>query len=127
MGGLGTVVGERARLPELRLPPGFRPRGTPGYGRFYTWTDTEDKRPAADFTPGGGRHSHHTVLLEWRAHDASATTYDGGEPRELLRFEQPFSNHNGGHAVFDPLAAPVTPTSGCSTSAWRTEGAGAIR
>ena len=27
-------------------------------------------------------------------------------PRELIRFEQPFANHNGGHLTFNPLAAP---------------------
>ena len=32
--------------------------------------------------------------------------YDGGPPRELLRVEQPFGNHNGGQLAFNPLAAP---------------------
>ena len=35
-----------------------------------------------------------------------AATYDGGAPRELLRFRQPFANHNGGLASFNPLAMP---------------------
>ena len=34
-----------------------------------------------------------------------AATYDGETPRELLRFEQPFRNHNGGQIVFNPLAS----------------------
>ncbi len=29
-----------------------------------------------------------------------------------MRFQQPFANHNGGHAVFDPLAAPGDPDYG---------------
>src|SRR4029078_5136955 len=30
--------------------------------------------------------------------------FDGSVPRELLRIEQPFANHNGGHLTFNPLA-----------------------
>ena len=30
----------------------------------------------------------------------------GGAPRELLRFEQPFRNHNGGQIGFNLLASP---------------------
>ncbi|MGH7444876.1 MAG: PQQ-dependent sugar dehydrogenase, partial [Longimicrobiales bacterium] len=48
---------------------------------------------------------HHTVLLEWTAGDPTAATYDGGPPRELMRFEQPFANHNAGHLAFRPVAA----------------------
>ena len=40
------------------------------------------------------------------AKDASAATYDGDAPRELMRMEQPFGNHNGGQIAFNPLAAP---------------------
>jgi glucose/arabinose dehydrogenase len=44
------------------------------------------------------------VLLEWTAKNPAAATYDGGAPRELMRFEQPFGNHNGGQLAFNPLA-----------------------
>jgi hypothetical protein len=44
--------------------------------------------------------------LEWTARTPGAATYDGGAPRELLRFEQPFRNHNGGQIGFNPLASP---------------------
>lgn len=104
--------GRERGFQSFAFHPDFGREGAPGYGRFYTWTDTEDNRSAADFTPGGGGNAHHTVLLEWRAHDASGSTYDGGPPRELLRFEQPFGNHNGGHAVFNPLAGPGDPEYG---------------
>ena len=80
--------------------------GTPGFGKFYTLTDTSNTTPAPDFKPGGGTSTHDTVLLEWTAKSPSAATYDGGPPRELIRFEQPFANHNGGHLTFNPLAAP---------------------
>jgi hypothetical protein len=65
-----------------------------------------EQHHGADFTPGGGTHTHDTILLEWIAKNPGAATYDGGPPRELMRFEQPFSNHNGGHITFNPLAAP---------------------
>jgi hypothetical protein len=84
--------------------PQFNRRGTPGFGKFYTYTDTPNTTPAPDFVPGGGNKTHHTVLLEWTAKNPAAATYDGGPPRELMRFEQPFPNHNGGHLTFNPLA-----------------------
>jgi glucose/arabinose dehydrogenase len=33
-------------------------------------------------------------------------------PRELMRFEQPFGNHNAGQLAFNPLAAPNSPDFG---------------
>ena len=85
--------------------PEFNRRGARGFGRFYTYVDTSNTTAAADFTPGGGKHMHDTVLLEWSAKDPAAASYDGGPPRELMRFEQPFANHNGGHLTFNPLAS----------------------
>ena len=62
--------------------------------------------PPPDFTPvGAGRNSHDTVLLEWTAADPGAATYDGGAPKELMRFEQPYRNHNGGDLKFNPLVS----------------------
>ena len=66
-------------------------------------------RPVADFKPGGGTHTHDTVLLEWTAKNPAAAAYDGGAPRELMRFEQPFGNHNGGQLAFNPLAGAEQP------------------
>jgi len=34
----------------------------------------------------------------------AAAAYDGSAPRALMRFEQPFGNHNAGHLSFNPLA-----------------------
>jgi hypothetical protein len=105
--GVGVQSQGRERgFQSFAFHPQFGEQGAPGYGRFYTWTDTRDNQTAADFRPAGGDNSHHTVLLEWRATNAAAATYDGGPPRELARFEQPFSNHNAGHAAFNPVARP---------------------
>ena len=86
--------------------PQFNEPGTSGFGKLYTLTDTSNTTPTPDFTPGGGNNSHDTVLLEWTTEHPRALTYDGGPPRELIRFEQPFGNHNGGHLAFNPLSSP---------------------
>lgn len=86
--------------------PQFSERGAPGFGKFYTVTDTTNTTRPADFKPLGGTHTHDTLLLEWTAKNPSGATYDGAAPRELLRFEQPFANHNAGHLTFNPLATP---------------------
>src|SRR5258705_13836197 len=62
--------------------------------------------PKPDFVPAGGMNTHDTVLFEWTAKNPAAAPYDGGPPRELVRFRQPFANHNGGLAAFNPLAMP---------------------
>ena len=93
-------------LDGFALHPQFNSPGSPGHGLFYTWADTARTSPPPDFRPPGGDDTHDTVLLEWRALDPRAAMYDGGHPRELMRFEQPFRNHNGGPLAFNPLAAP---------------------
>ena len=85
--------------------PEFNRSGTDGFGKFYTWTDSRNTAPDADFVPGGGGDTHDTVLLEWTARNPSAGTYDGDAPRELLRVEQPYGNHNGGQIGFNPTAS----------------------
>lgn len=99
-------TGRERGFQSFALHPQFGQAGTPGYGKFYTWTDSTNTTPTPDFTPGGGGNTHATVLFEWTAKSAVAATYDGGLPRELLRLQQPFANHNGGHISFNPLAAP---------------------
>ena len=102
-------TGNERGMQSFAFHPQFSQRGTRGFGKFYTYTDTSNITPAADFKPGGGSHTHDTVLLEWTAKNPAASTYDGGSPRELVRFEQPFANHNGGHLMFNPLATANSP------------------
>ena len=97
---------------SFAVHPQFGQPGAPGFGKLYTYADTRDTGPAADFVPGGGSDTQDTILLEWTAADPHAATYDGGPPRELLRMEQPFRNHNGGQLGFNPLAAPDGPDFG---------------
>jgi hypothetical protein len=99
-------MGRERGIQSFTFHPQFGQQGTPGYGKFYTWMDTSDTIPAADFRPSGGGHTHDSVLLEWTARNARAGTYDGGPPRELARFHQPYANHNGGALTFNSSADP---------------------
>jgi glucose/arabinose dehydrogenase len=98
--------GQERGLQSFAFHPQFGQQGTPGYGKFYTWVDIVDTAPTADFTPLGGGDTHDTVLLEWTARTPSAATYDGGPPRELMRLQQPYPNHNAGQLAFNLNAAP---------------------
>jgi hypothetical protein len=101
--------GRERGFQSFTVHPQFGQAGAPGYGKFYAWTDTTNTAPKPDYVPGGGNNTHHTVLLEWTAKNAAAATYDGGPPREILRLEQPFQNHNAGHISFNTLARPGAP------------------
>jgi hypothetical protein len=104
--------GRERGFQSFTVHPQFGQSGASGYGKFYTWTDTTNTTPAPDFVPGGGSNTHHTVLLEWTAKNAASPTYDGGPPREMMRLEQPFANHNAGHISFNPLARSGAPDFG---------------
>lgn len=111
--GVGVQSGGRERgFQSFAVHPQFGQPGSAGYGKFYTLTDTTNVTPKPDFTPGGGTRTHDSVLLEWTAKNAAAASYDGGAPRELMRIEQPFANHNGGQLAFNPLATPGSPDFG---------------
>jgi hypothetical protein len=103
--------GSERGVQSFAFHPQFNQRGTPGYGKFYTYTDTANLTPKPDFVTPGAR-THDTVLLEWTAKNPEAPTYDGGAPRELFRAAQPFPNHNGGQIGFNRLAAPGSPDFG---------------
>ena len=99
--------GRERGMQSFAFHPQFGQAGTPGVGKFYTWTDSSNTAPEADFLPAGGDdRTHDTVLLEWTARTPGAATYDGDPPRELFRFQQPFRNHNGGQIGFNTTAAP---------------------
>jgi hypothetical protein len=104
--------GRERGMQSFAFHPQFGQQGAPGYGRFYTWTDVQDTQARADFLPIAGNNTHHTVLHEWVARNPAAPAYDGGAPRELMRFQQPYANHNGGMIAFNPLAQPGQPDFG---------------
>jgi hypothetical protein len=98
-------MGNERGFQSFAFHPQFSQAGSRGFGKLYTLTDTTNTTPAPDFKPGGGTRTHDTVLLEWTAKNPAADSYDGGPPRELIRFEQPFANHNAGLLAFNPLTA----------------------
>ena len=111
--GLDVEASRRERgFQSFTVHPQFGMPGTPGFGKLYAYTDTSNTGPPADFVPHGGSDAQDTILLEWTAADPTAAVYDGGPPRELLRVEQPFRNHNGGQLAFNPLAEPGDPDFG---------------
>ncbi|MEO7190127.1 MAG: PQQ-dependent sugar dehydrogenase [Vicinamibacterales bacterium] len=105
--------GSERGFQSFAFHPQFSQPGSRGFGKFYALVDTTNMEPKADFTPAGGTgHTHDTVLLEWTAKTPTAATYDGSAPRELIRWAQPFANHNGGQTAFNPLATPASPDYG---------------
>jgi hypothetical protein len=104
----GVAVQSQGRergFQSFAFHPDFGRPGAAGYGRFYTFTDTSNQAPAADFMTPNPKTTHDTVLLEWTAKTPGAATYDGGAPRELFRLRQPFGNHNAGHVGFNTTGA----------------------
>jgi hypothetical protein len=97
---------------SIAVHPQFNQRGARGYGKFYTYHDTTNMSGTADFTHPASNHTHDTVLLEWTAKNPAAAAYDGGAPKELMRFAQPFPNHNGGEIAFNDLATANAPDYG---------------
>ena len=102
---LDARSGERG-FQSFAFHPQFSDAGTQGYGKLYTYLDVVDTSPEGDFTAPGNQVTHHTLLLEWTAANPEADAYDGEGPRELMRFAQPFANHNAGQLGFNPLASP---------------------
>jgi hypothetical protein len=103
-----NASGNERGFQSFAFHPQFNLKGARGYGKFYTYVDTVNKEPKPDWVPGGGQNSHHAVLLEWTAKDPRAAAYDGAVGRELMRWERPFGNHNGGQLAFNPLAKQGT-------------------
>ena len=99
-------LGRERGVQSFAIHPQFNQPGTPGFGRLYAWTDSSSTTPRPDFSSGRGQNTHATVLFEWTARNPAAATYDGGPPRELLRVQQPFANHNGSHISFNPFVSP---------------------
>jgi glucose/arabinose dehydrogenase len=111
----GVAVQSQGRergMQSFVLHPQFAQAGTAGFGKLYTYTDSSNQTPEADFTTPNPKTTHDTVLFEWTAKTPTAAAYDGGAPRELLRLRQPFANHNGGAIAFNSTARPGTPDFG---------------
>jgi glucose/arabinose dehydrogenase len=100
-----NASGRERGMQSFAFHPQFGEPGAPGFGKFYSWTDSTNMDPEPDFAAGGEGNTHDTVLHEWTAGTPTAATYDGDGPREVMRFEQPFGNHNGGQIGFNTIAS----------------------
>ena len=93
--------GRERGVQSFVLHPQFAQAGTPGFGKLYSYFDSSNMTPEPDFTTPNPKPTHDLVLLEWTAKTPAAAGYDGGAPRELMRWRQPFANHNGGAIAFN--------------------------
>ncbi len=66
----------------------------------YTYT-SEPISGLADFQTGVA-NNHQSVISEWRINVANSNQVDVASRREILRIDQPQSNHNGGAMHFGP-------------------------
>ena len=86
----------------LAFHPGFNDPTSPGFGKFYTYT-SEPVAGAADFTvPDSSPFDHQSVVAEWQVSAADPDVADPATRREVLRVDEPQSNHNGGKLAFRP-------------------------
>jgi len=69
---------------------------------IYTYT-SETNNGTPDFASGlGSTNNHQSVIAEWRISTGNSNVVDLASRREILRIDQPQSNHNGGAMHFGP-------------------------
>lgn len=84
----------------LAFHPGFNDPASPGYRKIYTYT-SEPVAGAADFTvPDATAFNHQSVLAEWKVDANNPDVVDPATRREVMRIDEPQSNHNGGKLAF---------------------------
>jgi glucose/arabinose dehydrogenase len=92
----------------LAFHPDFGKKGSPGFGKFYTYTSENIAGEAQYKLVIVGKFEgkdvplppdHHSVLAEWTV--KADGSVDLASRREVMRFEEPQFNHNGGAIAFD--------------------------
>lgn len=93
---LNPAYDERGLL-GLALHPGFNTNGL-----LYTYT-SEPNGPMADFVNmGSTTNNHQSVIAEWKIDPSNSNRVDTASRREIMRVDQPQSNHNAGGMHFGP-------------------------
>lgn len=91
---LSPSYDERGFL-SVAFHPGFANPSSPGYRKIYTYT-SEPVFGTADFTvPMTGPFNHQSVIAEWQVSAGNADLVDVATRREVMRIDEPQSNHNG--------------------------------
>jgi glucose/arabinose dehydrogenase len=86
------VTGGERGLLGLAFHPDFATPDAAGENAFYVYYSTA----------ASGEGNHDSVISEFRVIPGETPVADPESERELLRFSQPFSNHNGGDLQFGP-------------------------
>jgi glucose/arabinose dehydrogenase len=68
---------------------------------IYTYSSETNAGPT-DFPATGTNRNHRSIIAEWRIDPANTNRVDPASRREVLRIDQPQSNHNGGTMRFGP-------------------------
>jgi glucose/arabinose dehydrogenase len=87
----------------LAFHPGFSDPTSAGFRKLYTYTSEPVAGPA-DFTVPitGASFNHQSVIAEWQISAGNPDVVDISTRREVMRIDEPQSNHNGGMLLFRP-------------------------
>lgn len=99
--GLNPGGDERGFL-GFAFHPDFSNASAPGFHKVYTYT-SEPVSGAADFTvPNPNAFDHQSVIAEWQVSGSNPDVIDPATRREVMRIDEPQSNHNAGQLDFRP-------------------------
>jgi glucose/arabinose dehydrogenase len=86
----------------LAFDPGFADPGSAGYRRIFTYSSEPTNGPADFPDPYSTALNHQGVVASWRVSAADPDVVDPASRVEILRVDEPQSNHNGGTITFGP-------------------------